>query len=212
MLKITIHLKPSSVYGVRKYKSCRSGITILLAWAIIVSAIYNERMPVIRAQDSPLPTRILPGRPGAQPLGPIATAVPVEPVATFPAQTQGQLIIELNADPLGQVVWRSFRQANATLPQVAAALKAQNAIIDELVQRMMILVQAVDPQARFVLQERWLSVVVVIAADTRAADALSGQFYIRSVEVISEQTPITPDFVRPGPVQPGYPVVTPQAR
>ena len=109
MLKITIHLKPSSVYGVRKYKSCRSGITILLAWAIIVSAIYNERMPVIRAQDSPLPTRILPGRPGAQPLGPIATAVPVEPVATFPAQTQGQLIIEVGIAPVKPAEFVIFR-------------------------------------------------------------------------------------------------------
>ena len=198
---------PSSVCGVHIIKKGFLGVALLVL-LVIATAAYNEESDVLQAQDRPLPTRIVPGRRGI----PISTPGPIVPNATLPTQTQGQIMVILDAEPLSQVVWRQFRQAGITLPQLMAALAAQNAIIDAQVQEIFAQAQAVDPQARIIYQQRWTAVVVVIAGDLSIADALRGQAHILSVNITGQLIPVTPGQVRPGPVQPSYPVITPAAR
>ncbi|MAU10363.1 MAG: hypothetical protein CL607_11115 [Anaerolineaceae bacterium] len=175
--------------------------------SLVIAAAYSGESSVVMAQDRPLPTRVLPGRQGL----PISTPMPIVPNATLAAQSQGQITLVLDIEPLSQVAWQQFRQAGGSLTQFMAALDAQNARIDALMQDVLAQAQAIDPQARFLFQGRWATVVVVIAGDVAIADALRGQARMLSVDVTSQQIPITPG-VRPGPVVPSYPVITPESR
>lgn len=197
---------PSSVRGVHIINKGFLGVILLIS-LVIATAAYNGKASVVQAQDRPLPTRVLPGRQGL----PISTPMPIVPNATLAAQTQGQITVILDAEPLSQVAWRQFRRADISLPQFMAALQAQNAMIDALVQDIFAQAQAVDPQARILLQQRWVSVRVLIAGDIAIADALRGQASMLSVDITGQQIPITPG-AGPEPVVPSYPVITPEAR
>ena len=195
------------MYGVHIIKKRFLGVALLVL-LVIAMAAYSGKSGVVQAQDRPLPTRILPGRQGI----PIHTPIPIVPNATLPTQTQGQITLVLDVEPLSQVAWQQFRQAGGSLTQFMAALDAQNALIDALVQDILAQAQTIDPQARILFQGRWATVVVVIAGDLAIADALRGQARILSVNITGQLIPVTPGQVQPGPVQPSYPVITPAAR
>jgi hypothetical protein len=188
-------------------KKCILGVALLVL-LVIAAAAYSGKSGVVQAQDRPLPTRILPGRQGI----PIRTPMPIVPNTTLPTQAQGQITLVLDVEPLSQVAWQQFRQAGGSLTQFMAALDAQNAFIDAVVQDILAQAQAVDPQARILFQGRWATVVVVIAGDLAIADALRGQAHILSINITGQLIPVTPGQVRPEPVQPSYPVITPAAR